>query len=157
MACRNVSLSRRIVVIKTAAECYSTIRSFYTFAGELWKATAFQRIAFSTRTRAQYNCKIFHFIRPRYFPWKNPILHTIISLYPAITRFSQKIRIKTFSARGSLLFSYRDNPRRLTLHAHCTSLGARVTSVCFRSSPVTLSWTHFREDARHVDLRGNTR
>jgi len=45
-----------------------------------------------------------YFIRPRYFPWKNPILRPIISLYPAITRFSQKIHIKTFSPANHCYF-----------------------------------------------------
>lgn len=52
----------------------------------LWKTAVFPtcvRCVYE-RTRARCNCRIFHFIWPRYFPWKNPILRPY---YFALSRY----------------------------------------------------------------------
>lgn len=93
-------------------KCCSSIRLFYTFAGELWKMTVFWRIRRSYARAGKIIVKYFVSTGPIIFPWQNSILRRIISLYlKSIARFSYKIRIKIFFARGALLFSYRANPR----------------------------------------------
>lgn len=100
-------------------KCCSSIRLLYTFRRRIvGKWPCFGAFHVHTRARAgKIIVKYFVSTGPIIFPWRNSILRRIISLYlKAIARFSYKIRIKIFFARGALLFSY---PRHRAYHGYC--------------------------------------
>lgn len=93
-------LTRCISVIKIAAErCSAPIRSFYTFAGELWEMTAFRRIAY---TRARIKIIVKYFVST-----VGVIFHGKIQFYIVLFRFIPLLlafRIKTFLPAGRCYF-----------------------------------------------------